>query len=267
MSVYHKEKASNLTDCFESLLNQSICASEWVIVKDGPLTEELEVILNYYDSKYQGLIRFVSLPVNKGLGLALREGVKNCSFELVARMDTDDIAMSNRFEKQLLQFMKYKDLDICGSHIKEFEDSLENIVSVRKVPLKMRDIYNYQKRRSAFNHMTVMFRKSMVLESGNYEHAPLMEDDVLWSKMFLNKCKAKNIDEYLVYARVGVVMIDRRGGWEYFKKYKNSRKKILKIGFCSYWDYLITISIQLFVSLLPTKTRRLIFYKLLREIK
>lgn len=265
MSLYYKEKPEYLRQCFDSLLNQTVQANEWVIVKDGPLTGELEQVLHEYEHKNPNLIKYVAFEKNQGLGLALRAGVPACSNELIARMDTDDICREDRFEIQLQEFMIDSSLDICGSHIKEFDQDIHHTISQRKVPLTNDGIIQYQKRRSAYNHMTVMFKKSSVLKAGNYEHAPLMEDDMLWTRMILAKCRGKNIDDYLVYARTGLDMIERRGGWSYFKKYRASRKKVYKLGLVSRWDYLYTIIVQFFVSLIPKKARKMIFLKFLRK--
>lgn len=265
MSLYYREKPENLKECFDSLLNQTVSADEWVIVKDGPLDNELEDVLKEYDNNHPNLIKYVELKTNQGLGLALKAGVPACSYDLIARMDTDDICRKDRFEIQLKEFINDESLDICGSHIKEFDSDIHNICSKRKVPLTNEEIINYQKRRSAYNHMTVMFKKSAVLRSGNYEDAPLMEDDMLWTRMILAGCKGKNIDDYLVMARTGLSMITRRGGWSYFKKYKQSRKKVYQLGLASYWDYIYTLVIQLFVALVPKKIRYVLFVKALRS--
>lgn len=265
MSVYKKEKKSNLIECFESLLNQTLKADEWVIVKDGPLTPELDETIDVYQAKNPGLIKIVVLDKNVGLGLALREGVKNCSNKYIARMDTDDISLPDRFEKQVKFMEKNYDIDISGGFIEEFEGNIENVISKREVPLKHLDIVKYQKTRSAFNHATVFFKKEAVLSSGNYEDAPLMEDDMLWTRMILSHKKMANIGETLVYVRVGSDMINRRGGFSYFKKYKKARKKIYKLGFISYFDYKKTIIIQFIVALVPTPIRKLIFFKFLRK--
>lgn len=264
MSLYYKEKPEYLIECLNSLMKQTIMADEWVIVKDGPLTDELENVLYQYEKNYPGLIKYVVLEKNNGLGLALREGILNCSNELIARMDTDDICIPERMELQLKEFEKNKHLDICGSHIKEFEDNCSNILAIRRVPLSHNEICRYQKRRSAFNHMTVMYKKSSVLKSGNYMHAPLMEDDLLWINMLKNNCITKNIDEFLVYARTGIDMITRRGGLDYFCKYRKGRKKILETGYISRYDYLLTVIIQFFVCVTPKQLRIKVFKHLLR---
>lgn len=178
---------------------------------------------------------------------------------------TDDIAREDRFEKQLNVFEQNPDLDICGSHIKEFEGNINHVVSVRKVPLRQQEIAKYQKRRDSFNHMTVMYKKSTVLNAGNYQSCLLMEDTLLWVNMLLNGAHCVNIDEYLVYARVGTDMFERRGGLEYYKKYKNARNQVYGTGYISKWDYLSTLIVQFFVAIIPNKMRGIIYKKLLRS--
>ena len=141
---------------------------------------------------------------------------------------------------------------------------IDNILSKRNVPLTNDEIIQYQRRRSAYNHMTVMFKKKTVLRAGNYEHAPLMEDDMLWTRLILAKAKGMNIDEYLVFARTGLAMIDRRGGYSYFKKYKASRRKVYQLGLATYTDYIYTLLVQFVVALCPSTVRRFIFTKILR---
>lgn len=264
MSLYIKEKAVFFEQCMDSIINQTVKPAEIVIVFDGPISVELEDSVKKYVKKYQDWIKIVPFKENRGLGLALADGINACTYELIARMDTDDISRSDRFEKQLKMFQNDPQLDICGSHIVEFEGIPDNILSERRVPLEHSQIAKYQRQRSAFNHMTVMYKKSMVLKAGNYEHCPLMEDDVLWIKMLMAGARCANIDDYLVYARTGYAMIDRRGGWNYFKKYRTGRKKILSTGYIRLWDYVKTICIQFFVSLIPSKLRLIIFTRLLR---
>ena len=264
MSIYIKEKPEFVRECFESLLNQSAPASEWVIVEDGPLTDKLYAILNEYQNRYPNLIKRVPLQENVGLGLALREGVLNCTYELIARMDTDDIAREDRFYKQLQAFENDSELDVCGSHIKEFFNKKEEITAERKVPLTDSEIKKYQKRRDGVNHVTVMFKKSAVLKAGNYQHALLMEDTLLWVNMILVGAKFYNIDDYLVFVRTGEDMIKRRGGLKYYKKYKQGRKLVYKTGYISWWDYKYTLIVQFIVCIMPNKLRKFVFEKLLR---
>jgi len=262
MSVYYKENADYLMQSLDSVFSQTIRASQIVLVEDGPLTPVLDTLIRDYCDKYPEL-EIVPLKENKGLGLALAEGIKHCRNEIVARMDTDDIARQDRFELQLKEFEKNQKLDICGSHVKEFEDNIDNVVTQRMVPLTDAECKEYQKRRDAFNHMTVMYKKSAVLAAGSYQHCPLMEDTLLWVNMFKNGATAMNIDDYLVYARIGKGMYERRGGWAYFKKYKRARKRIYDTGYISWWDYVHTLIVQFVVAIMPNKLRGWIFRRVL----
>lgn len=265
MSLYVKEKPEYFKECMESVLNQTVRPTEIVIVKDGPLTEELDSLLNWYIEQEPSLYVIVPLEKNVGLGLALREGILHCSNELVARMDTDDIARKDRFEIQLKEFENDPDLDICGSHILEFEETPEKPVTQRTVPLNHDEIVKYQRKRDGFNHVSVMFKKSAVLNAGNYQSCPLMEDTLLWVNMFQSGARGKNVDDSLVFVRIGKDMYERRGGLAYYKKYKAGRKTVRKTGFISFWDYRISLIIQFIVAVMPNKLRGFVFKKILHR--
>ena len=265
MSLYIKEKAAYFEECMQSILNQTVLPDEIVIVKDGPLTPELEAVLTSYVEAYVGRYKIVPLEVNVGLGAALAEGILHCSNDIVARMDTDDIAVPDRFEIQLQKFEDNHELDICGSHVLEFEGNIQNVVAQRKVPLDDKSIKKYQKKRDAFNHMTVMFKKSAVLRAGNYRACPLMEDSLLWVNMFLSGTTAENVDGFLVYARIGKDMFERRGGLSYYKKYRAGRKQIYKTGYINFFEYHTSLFVQFIVCIMPNKLRGMIFKKFLHR--
>ncbi|MDE6550680.1 MAG: glycosyltransferase [Clostridia bacterium] len=265
MSVYCKERPEFLDRALASIYDQTVKADEWVIVKDGPITSELEEVIRKYSAYDDITIKEIQLNTNMGLGLALAHGVPECSCELIARMDTDDIAVRNRFELQLKEFEQNPELDICGGHIIEFEEDENEFVAERRVPLIQEEIAQYQKSRSAFNHVTVMFRKSKVLESGNYKDAPLMEDDMLWVDMLQHGAICMNIDSYLCKVRTNRDMIARRGGLSYYKKYKRTRKMIYKTGFISHAQYSKTNFIQFIVCIMPSWLRKFVFFKLIHK--
>lgn len=265
MSLYEKEKPAYLDLALNSVINQTVHPSEIVLVYDGPVTEELNSVVHKHTIANPGLFNIIKNPVNKGLGLALADGVPRCKYELIARMDTDDISRSDRFEKELNEFMLNPRLDICGSHILEFEGTKDNIVAQRIVPLSNDEIRKYQKKRDGFNHMSVMFKKQSVLSAGNYQSCLLMEDTLLWVHMFQNGAVGKNIDDFLVYVRIGKDMYERRGGLGYFKKYKRGRKKVYETGFISWFDYFGTLVIQFIVALIPNSIRGFVFKKMLHR--
>ena len=265
MSLYLKEKPEYLNEALKSVINQTVKPNEIVIIYDGPITTELKNVVKQYVSNNPGLIKIIDNPENKGLGLALADGVPQCTYELIARMDTDDICRKDRFEKQLEEFVKDPRLDICGSHILEFEEKEENIVARRRVPLVDKDIKEYQKRRDGFNHVSVMFKKKSVLAAGNYQSCLLMEDTLLWANMFMNGAKGKNIDDYLVYVRIGKDMYERRGGFDYYKKYKAGRRKVYETGYISWVNYKMTLIVQFIVAAIPNRVRGFVFKNLLHR--
>ena len=123
MSIYYKEKPDNFAQCMDSLLAQTSLPDEIVLVEDGRLTDELYKVIDEYAGR-MGNINFVRLRLdeNRGLGIALSYGIKHCRNRLVARMDTDDIAVKDRFAMQLKAFSKNPSLDIVGGYIDEFID-------------------------------------------------------------------------------------------------------------------------------------------------
>lgn len=267
LSLYIKEKPEYFLQCMESILNQTVMPTEIVVVEDGPVDGEVERVLERFTEEYPGLFKIISYEPNRGLGYALARGVEACGNEIIARMDTDDIARMDRFERQLREFAADPELDICGSVIEEFEEDPGRIVAVRRVPLDDKEIKRYQRRRDGFNHVTVMFKRSSVLRAGNYEMCSLMEDSYLWVRMMQCGAKCKNIDEVLVYVRIGKEMYERRGGFDYFLKYKEGRKKIRETNYISTWDYYYTLIVQFCVALLPENLRGWIFKNILHRRK
>lgn len=145
LSVYKKERIDNLRQSLDSLFAQTIFPDEVILVEDGPLSDKLNNVVNEYQSNYSAL-KVVSLPVNQGLGKALNEGLKHCSHDLVARMDTDDIAKPERFEKQVKVFRKHPEVDVVGSWIDEFEGDISHVVSVRRLPECHEEILSFAKK-------------------------------------------------------------------------------------------------------------------------
>lgn len=265
ISVYKNEKAEFLKLSIQSMLNQTRKPDEIVIVEDGPLTDELYNMLDYLYESNPSLIRRLTLQKNMGLGLALKYGVENCNYTLIARMDSDDISVSKRLEIQEIEFEKNPQLDILGGFIEEFIDDISKPISVRKVPLTQLDIKKYQRRRSAFNHMTVMFKKDSVIKAGNYEHGLFMEDDLLWLNMISNGANLKNLPAILCHVRVGNGMFKRRGGLGYLKHYTVARYKMFKRNQISRLDFLSTFFIQVVISAIPDRFRKIIFINYLRS--
>lgn len=265
MSVYYKEKPEWLKMSIESILNQTVKAKEFVIVEDGPLTNELENVIDLFKNQYNDLFKIIKLEKNMGLGPALKIGVENCSCEWIARMDSDDYSQPERCEKQINKILEDKDLDIVGSCIAEFEDNTDNIISIRSLPETNEEIYKFAKRRNPFGHPSVMLRKSKVLEAGNYRTYYLCEDYDMWVRMLECNAKCYNFPEELVYMRISQDFYARRGGIKYLKSILKFKKELKSKGFYSTKDYIISAGSHIIVCLMPNFLRDFVYRKLLRK--
>lgn len=264
MSVYYKETPNNLRTSIESMLNQSIKPDEIVIIKDGPLTIELNNILQEYQVNQN--IKLIELKENVGLGRALRLGVEACSNQYIARMDTDDIAVLDRCEKQLRFLLENPDISVVGSFVAEFiEDPLE-ITSYRIVPVENQDIKQKIKYKNPINHPTVMFKKDDILLVGNYEDYQYCEDYFLWIKMIERGMKFHNMEEYLVKMRVSQETYLRRSGKKLFFSQKKLFDYMLDKKIINIFQYTYNLMIRFIVQLvIPNKLRRKIYNTLLRK--
>ena len=233
MSVYYKERPEWLRESIESILNQTIMTNDFVIVKDGKLTKELNDIISEYYKKYPDILNIIELENNVGLGPALAIGVKACKNELIARMDSDDISIKERCEKQLNKYKEDPELDIVGSSIAEFIDNTNNIQAYRILPETDEEIKEFARRRNPFGHPSVMLRKSKVLEAGNYRSYYLVEDYDMWIRMIEHGAKCYNFQEILVFMRISEEFYKRRGGLKYLKSILKFKKEQLHNGFYS----------------------------------
>lgn len=213
MSVYAKDNPEYLTLAIESMLNQTIRPEQFVIVQDGPLPDSLEKVISTYEEKESQLFTVVRLKKNGGLANALNVGLTNCRNELVARMDADDISLPLRCEKELEKFAENDNLVICGCNIDEFYDTPQNVRTSRVVPSKYKDILKFMRRRQPFNHPTVIYKKSKVIEAGGYPKLRRKEDFDLFSRMLARGYYALNVDESLYLYRANEQNYARRKSW------------------------------------------------------
>lgn len=264
LSVYDKENPSFLIECLDSVLAQSISPTEIILIKDGLLTDNLDRVISQYSMKVP-ILKVIELPINQGLGRALNEGLKHCSTDIIIRMDTDDIAKSDRFEKQVAIFENNSDIDVVGSWIDEFEEDVCNIISRRKLPEFHEEVYNFAKSRSPINHPTVAFRKEAVVAAGGYKHFPFFEDYYLWVRMLMNGAKFYNIQESLLYFRFSPNMFKRRGGWKYALSELKFQNEIRKIGFISSFTFIKNSSIRFVSRIIPNSLRSMLYKKILRK--
>jgi glycosyltransferase involved in cell wall biosynthesis len=265
MSLYNKENPDYLKQSIESMLNQTVIPDEIVLVKDGPLTIELEKVLKKFIDMYPDLFNIIASEKNIGLGLALNLGLINCKNELVARMDTDDISLPERCEKQLNLFEENDELIIVGTIVDEFYENPNEIISSRVVPTTHNKIYEFAKRRSPFNHPTVMYKKTKVLECGGYSDLRRNQDVDLFARMLYSGYKAANLGESLLLFRSNAGLLNRRKNWTNTKTYIQTIRSLWKMGFSSFGDYLIVAIAQIGVFCCPLSLQNLLYKKFLRK--
>lgn len=264
MSVYEKENPKFLEKSLESIFNQTLKPDEVIVMKDGILPENLNCVIEKF-MRIHGEIVTYQFEKNVKLGRCLKKGVELCSHNIIARMDSDDIASINRFEMQYYFLMNNKNISVVGSQIQEFYE--DELLGIKIMPITHDEIKKYSKRRNPINHMTVMFRKNDVLKAGNYEHLPLVEDYLLWSKMLMNGFIFNNLPHVLVKARTGKDMYSRRGGFQYFKTHLNLRKKQREMGLLSRFEFFIAVSISFGFAIIPNIARKVLYVKFLRKPK
>lgn len=263
MSVYSGDKPQFLKQAFDSIFNQILKPAEVILVKDGELTADLNAMIQEYNEKYAEL-RVFELASNSGLGVALNYGLYFCTSELVARMDADDIAVSDRFEKQIPFLESRPDIAVLGGHIYEFQNDPGDLNKQKKVPIAYEDVVRFAKLRNPINHPTVVFRKSAVLAVGSYKHMPLFEDYYLWLRLLKAGYKIENMDHPVLHFRL-TNMLKRRHGLAYFKKEIHFFSTLYKEGLIPKEQYLLMLTIRLPFRILPRKVLALIYDNLLRE--
>lgn len=222
-------------------------------------------IISIWKNKLEDILKIIPLENNVGLGDALNIGLKNCTYELVARMDTDDISLPNRFEEQIKIFEK-NEIDICSSWISEFKYDENKINSFRKLPENHHDIVKYAKIRCPINHPAVMYRKTIVNKAGGYQKMMLMEDYYLWGRMIVSGAKFYNIQNVLLSMRTGDGMLERRSGVKYAKSEIILLKEFKKIGLLTTIEYVKNLFIRVPIRVLPIKILKFA-YQFLRNKK
>lgn len=266
MSVYKSDNPDFFDRALSSITDeQTIKPNEIVLVVDGPVSNEINNVINKYEKKYE-IFNVIRLEQNGGLGNALKIAVKNATHELIARMDSDDVSVSTRFEEQLKYFEINPGIDIVGGDITEFIGEENNIVGKRSVPVSNDSIREYMKTRCAMNHVSVMYKKKSVESAGGYQDWFWNEDYYLWIRMWLNGAVFANTGSVLVNVRVGEEMYQRRGGSKYFESEKGLQDYMLKNKMINHSTYIKNVAKRLIIQkLMPNKLRGWVFRTFARK--
>ena len=264
MSVYSNDRAEFVSKSIDSMVSQTLPPDDYVIVCDGPIDDEVNRVLLEFQASRPKLFQIIKLSENQGLGKALSIGLTNCRFEIIARMDSDDIARPYRCEKQITRLVD-DNLDLIGGAIEEFNTEPGDLALVRYLPTNQADIKKYSKTRNPFNHMTVIFLRSAVELAGGYRDFSYMEDYYLWVRMIACGCKCANIEDIVVDARVGNGMYERRSNRQYMHSQFAFFKELYEMGYISKREACVTLAARFATSYVPIGVVKKIYSRFLRK--
>jgi glycosyltransferase involved in cell wall biosynthesis len=263
LSVYHQTTPDELSNCLESIKNQSLQPVETVVVLDGPVNPDIYEILDRFESDLK--IRKVPVSRQRGLGPALRDGLEHCKGPLIARADTDDISVPERFWWQHQFLESNPEVRVLGGWLQEHDSSAPQRVSfIRRLPQTHEELVVFARKRNPLNHPTVMFFKDTISDVGSYLDYRWFEDYHLWSRVLLAGHQIANLPQVLVEAKADSSYFARRGGWQYALAESRFLGSLYKIGFLGPFECLIALLGRLPVRLLPVFVRRHFYRVLLR---
>ena len=264
MSVYKNDNAVWVEEAFYSMLNQSFPPKEIVLVKDGPLPDALNAMIERLYRMHSSVLRIFPLDKNVGLGLAMQFGVVQCQCEWIARMDADDICELNRCETELSAALQ-NDADIVGCDCDEFIDTVSNVVSKRLFPEFHQELVKFSKHRTPFCHPAVMMKKSAVMSTGNYRHKPFVEDYDLFVRMLANGARGYTVKKILYHVRTSREFYGRRGGMQYLVLLLRYNVELYQSGWTSLFDFLYRSAGNCVGCLAPSRVRIWIYKRILRK--
>lgn len=265
MSVYKKENPEYLDLALKSIEYQTVKPDEVILVEDGPINDELQNVISNHQLIFGDGFKVIKTMINMGLGDALRLGTKYVSTNWIARMDSDDYSVPDRFEKQLKFIFNNPNLAVVGGQIDEFSIDINNIIGIRKVPTSSELIRTFIKWRSPFNHPTVMINKKKLLQVGGYIKYGKLEDYYLWARMIKYNLRVANLPYTLVHMRVDNGMYERRGSLENLRYIFKLRQYLYHNHIVNRNEEIIGILIMLMSLVIPSSLRKMLYQKFLHR--
>jgi glycosyltransferase involved in cell wall biosynthesis len=260
LPVWNGDSPDYLADAFRSaVVDQTVRPDQVILVRDGEVREELGCRLDALIENSPVPVTFVALPQTGGLGPALDAGLEASKYDVVARMDADDISMPHRFQVQLPLIER---ADIVGAGLLEFGTDINDIVGRRVPPTDPAEIRRSARLHDPFNHPTVVYRRQAVVAAGGYGDLPLMEDYWLFARMLADGAEPLNLAEPLVYYRVGAGSFQRRGGRALLRSELQLQRLMHAEGIISRSQYTRNIMIRGGYRLVPWRLRRSVYRRL-----
>lgn len=266
MSVYYREDPVFFSQAIQSMMDQTVVTNDFVLVCDGPLTLELDSVIEHFDKQYPNVFNIIRLSENIGIGAAVNIGLHQCKNDLVAKMDADDVSVPDRCEKQLRLFEDNPTLTVVGGYIEEFDQNIDIPISIREVPTDNEGIRRFSRRRQPFNNVTVMYRRDAVLAVGGYRSLSRCEDYDLYVRLLHSGYYAENLAEVLVKVRAGQKGLSRRASFATLKGVVQSRWNALKIGYISLADFMVCCIGEFVIVICPGVIRKFIYNSFFRKL-
>lgn len=261
MAVYKNDKAPWVRESIDSIMAQTLKADEIIVVVDGPIPTDIEDVL----SSYSDSIKVIRVKDNTGLWNALNVGIAAARNELIARMDSDDIALPDRLALQVEEFRKDRTLSLVGGQVSEFYQDASSIIGQRSVPQEHVDIVKFSKRRSPFNHPTVMYDKTAILAVGGYRQLRRSEDYDLWMRLLDAGYKTRNLSSSVLLFRVDNNGIARRTAWGTAREQISTRGSLYREGYIGFGDLAVVSIGYILACLAPVGVTRYLYRRLLRD--
>lgn len=265
MAIYAQDRPDFFAQAFTSTVNdQTRRPDEVVVVQDGPIPAALAQCLTSLTAAAPVPVVHVVLPDNRGLGPALVAGLVRCSYDIVARMDADDVSDPTRFAEQLP--LLEAGADIVGTGLREFvrdPGDPADVLGTRTPPTDPRQIARAARFHDPFNHPTVVYRRRAVQAAGGYQDLPLMEDYLLFARMIAAGARPANLAQPLVNYRVGAGAYARRGGLRLLRSELTLQRRLRRLGFTTPLQYVRNLVVRGGYRLVPESIRRLAYRALI----
>ncbi|MDN5750537.1 MAG: glycosyltransferase [Pseudonocardia sp.] len=262
LPVWAGDRGDFLVEAFRSSVDaQTRRPDHVVIVRDGPVAPALAATIADLAAASPVPVDVLVCERNIGLGPALDAGLAVCRFDVVARMDADDISLPHRFAVQLP--VMESGIDLVGSGLLEFGADPDDLVGTRTPPTAAADIAVRARFADPFNHPTVVYRRTLVQAVGGYSDFALMEDYLLWAKMLVAGARVANVAEPLVKYRVGAGAYARRGGLDQLRAELAVQRRFRRLGFTTRGQFARNVVLRGGYRLVPEGIRRMAYQKVI----
>lgn len=211
MSVYKSEKPAYLNRSLQSIWDdQTRKPDEIILVQDGPVGEDLTLVISQWKDKLGDVLVLLINETNLGLTKSLNKGIKVARGEYIARMDSDDISLPDRFLLQLEYMDAHPEISVLGGAIQEFNDK-DVIIGQRHFPADTASIRQYIHKASPVAHPAVMIRKSLFDEGVHYnENYRTTQDLALWFDVLATGHEMANLEDFVLQFRRETDVYKRR---------------------------------------------------------